>query len=127
MKKLLIFIFSIIFSSSSFAGWNQIGDDVSGNNYYINYSKVKKIDGYHYYRWMVDMVKPDNDGDLSYISYTQGDCKFSRYMTLSEYYYPQAMGEGSVETNQIQNPEWRYPAPESMNEYILELACEHVK
>ena len=130
MKKLLILpvlLFSIIFSSTSFAGWTLITDDTAGNDYYIDFAKIKKIDGYYSYRWLVDLLKPDNEGDASYISYTQVDCKFSRNMTLSEFYYTQPMGEGRLTTNKNTNPEWTYPAPGSMTESMLEEVCDYVK
>ena len=130
MKKLLVLpvlLFSIIFSSTSFAGWTWITDDTAGNAYYIDFAKVKKIDGYYNYRWLLDLLKPDNEGDASYISYTQVDCKFSLNMTLSEFYYTQPMGAGSVTTNNVKNPEWAYLAPGSSSEYMLELVCDYVK
>ena len=127
MKKLLVLLFSIIFSSTSFAGWTWHDNSVTGDEYYIDFAKVKKIDGYPYYRWLVDLLKPDKDGDLSYIVYTKGDCKFSQIMTLSEFYYTQPMSEGRLTTNNITNPEWQYPAPGSMNESMLEEVCDYVK
>ena len=127
MKKLLVLLISIIFSSTSFAGWTWHDDSVTGDEYYIDFAKVKKIDGYPYYRWLVDLLKPDKDADLSYIVYTKGDCKFSQIMTLSEFYYTQPMSEGRLTTNNITNPEWQYPAPGSMNESMLEEVCDYVK
>ena len=72
------------------------------------------------------MLKPDKDGDFSYVSYVQGDCKLSRYMYLSEFYYKQPMGEGKVTTNTFENTKWSYPPPDSMNEYLLEQVCDSV-
>ena len=86
-----------------------IGENIDNSQYYIDFEKNKSVDGYIYYWLLTDLLKPDKDGDFSYISYIQGDCKLSRYMQLSEFYYKQPMGVGSVTTNNVKNPEWAYP------------------
>ena len=127
MKKLLILLFSILISFNSYGDWKLIGDNVNSSNYYIDFEKIKKVDGYKYYRFLTDLFEPDQDGDFSYVSYMQGDCKLSKIMVLSEFYYKQPMGVGKVTTNTVKNPKWIYPAPNSMNEYMLELVCNHLK
>ena len=126
MKKLLVLLFTILLSFNSFGDWKWIGDNANSNDYYIDFEKIKKVDGYKYYWFLTDLLKPDKDGDFSYVSYVQGDCKLSRYMYLSEFYYKQPMGEGKVTTNTIENPKWSYPPPDSMNEYLLEQVCDSV-
>ena len=127
MKKLLILLFSLLISSISFASWTLIGSDVNQNQYYIDFVKVKKVDRYHYFWWMTDLLEPDNEGDLSYLVYFKTDCKLLRSMTLIEYYYTQSMGTGNLTTNNVQNPEWLFHPPESMNENMIEEVCEYVK
>jgi len=126
MKKLLVLLFSLLISFNSFGDWKWIGDNANSNDYYIDFEKIKKVDGYKYYWFLTDLLKPDKDGDFSYVSYVQGDCKLSRYMNLSEFYYKQPMGEGKVTTNTPENPKWSYPPPDSMNEYLLEQVCDSV-
>ena len=126
MKKILVLLFSILVSINSYGDWKWIGDNVNSDNYYIDFEKIKKVDGYKYYWFLTDLLKPDKDGDFSYVSYVQGDCKLSRYMYLSEFYYKQPMGEGKVTTNTFENPKWSYPPPDSMNEYLLEQVCDSV-
>jgi len=124
MKKLLVFLFSILISFNSYGGWKWIGDSVSSNDYYIDFEKIKKIDGYNYYWFLTDLLKSDEYGYFSYISYVQGDCKLSRYMYLSDFYYNQPMGKGKVTSNTIENPKWDYPPPGSVNEFILKQVCD---
>ena len=127
MKKLLILLFSILISFNSYGDWKWIGENINNSQYYIDFEKIKSVDGYIYYWTLSDLLKPDKDGDFSYITYDQGDCKLSRIMSLSEFYYTQPMGAGSVITNNIKNPEWAYPPPGSAHEYMLELVCDYVK
>ena len=127
MKKLLILLFSILISFNSYGDWEFISVNENDTTFYIDFEKTKKIDGYIYYWFLGDLLKPDKDGDFSYVGYIQGDCKFSRYMYLSEFYYTQPMGKGKVTTNTRKNPEWEYPPPKSTNETALEEACDYVK
>ena len=127
MKKLLIFLFSLLISFNSYGSWTWIGENLDNTNFYIDFEKTKKVDEYIYYWMLSDLLKPDKDGDFSYITYDQGDCKLSRIMSLSEFYYTQPMGEGRLTTNNIINPEWKYPAPGSMTESMLEEVCDYVK
>ena len=110
---------------STFTFVNTAAD--GGSEHYIDFEKIKKVDGYKYYRFLTDLFEPDQDGDFSYVSYMQGDCKLSKIMVLSEFYYKQPMGVGKVTTNTVKNPKWIYPAPNSMNEYMLELVCNYLK
>ena len=127
MKKLLVLLFSILISFNSYGGWTWVTDDLSGNKYYYDFEKIKKNDGYYYYWRLVDLLKPDKYGDLSYAAYIQVDCKLSRSMSLSEFYYSLPMGKGKLTTNNFKNPEWSYPPPGSMSEFSLNTICEYVK
>ena len=126
MKKILVLLFSILVSINSYGDWKWIGDNVNSDNYYIDFEKIKKVDGYKYYWFLTDLLKPDEYGDFSYIGYVQGDCILSRYMYLSEFYYNQPMGKGKVTTNNRENPKWSYPPPDSLNEHMLEEVCDYV-
>ena len=97
MKKLLILLFSILISFNSYGGWTWVTDDLSGNKYYYDFEKIKKNDGYYYYWRLVDLLKPDKYGDLSYAAYIQVDCKLSRSMSLSEFYYSLPMASEILE------------------------------
>ena len=77
MKSLLaIFtlVFSVMFSSISFAEWTPVGNNVNGTIYYMDFERIRKHDGYVYLWTVSDFSKPDVNGHLSYQSYAQGDC-----------------------------------------------------
>ena len=53
MKKLL-FIFTLVcstvgFSSPSFAEWTKIGENVYGTTFYVDFTRIRKHDGYVYW------------------------------------------------------------------------------
>jgi hypothetical protein len=127
MKKLLVLLFSILISSSSYAEWKYVTTGTSGNDYYIDYQSIKKNNGYYYYYALTDLLEPDKDGDLSYSAYRKVDCKVFRTFSLSEFYYSKNMGKGKLTNNPNKNPEWRYPAPGSMTQRMISELCDYVK
>ena len=125
MKTLLtIFtlVFTVMFSSTSFAGWTKVSENVHGT-FYVDFERIRKVDGYIYFWWLSDLLKPDKYGNLSYKSYNQGDCKLFRVKILSEIYYKQPMGRGTFKENTFKNPQWKYPPPNSAIETILKSVC----
>ena len=126
MKTLLtIFtlIFILIFSSTSFADWTKVDKSEIGNHY-VDFDKIKKHDGYVYYWYLIDYLRSDSDGDLSYKNYKQGDCKLFRFKSLSFSFHKEPMGGGTGETGNPKNPEWNYPSPNSVNKILLKQVCD---
>ena len=102
---LLIFtlLFStVVFSSSSYAGWTKVGKTVEGNTHYVDFERIRKVDGYVYY-WI--------------------DCKLFRDMELSFSFHKEPMGGGTGEVHNVPDKEWRYPPPNSVAETILKAVC----
>jgi len=63
MKTLLtIFtlIFTLMFSSSSFAGWTAIDKDAVGTDY-VDFERIRKHDGFVYY-WTESILGANNMG-----------------------------------------------------------------
>ena len=126
MKKLHILLFSMLMSFNSYGEWTWEGESASNSsNWYIDLYKTRKVDNYIYYWTMSVLLKPDIDGDLSYVNYLQGDCKLMRTMNLSEFYYTQPMAVGNATTNTIENPSWIFPVPNSGTELMLKSACNY--
>ena len=127
MKKIILIftlLFSTIFlSSNSFGEWEFVENSTDGTRAYIDFDKIRKHDGYVYFWALEDLLKPDQDGDLSYINYYQGDCNLMRYKHLSASYYKQAMGEGTVKNVTDEYPEWNDVNPNWMMATYLKLVC----
>jgi hypothetical protein len=128
MKKLtLIFtlLFStVMFSSTSFAEWTKLVERTDGDIFYVDYERIRKVDGYIYWWDLSDLLKPEKSGDVSFKSYNQGDCKLFRYKTLTYSWHKEPMGGGTNKLITPKNPEWNYPAPNSSMETILKKICK---
>jgi hypothetical protein len=129
MNKLLL-IFTLLFSTlmlstPSYAEWTKVGENTRGSNFYVDFDRIRKHDGYIYWWGLTDYLKPNKLGLLSGKTYHQGDCKLFRYKYLSFLHYEQPMGRGSAPklTSSPKNPEWEYPPPNSANEEILKQVC----
>jgi len=125
MKKLIL-IFSLLFSTFSFAEWTEISENVDGNLYYVDFDRIRKHDGYIYYWTLGDFLKPSN-GYLSGAMYNQGDCKLLRHKFLSFSFYKQPMGRGPADIQEPNktNQGWKYPPPNTVAEATLKSACSH--
>ena len=91
--------------------------------FYLDLDRIRKNDGYVYVWRLRDYLKPDKWGDMSSKVYLEVDCKAFRYKNLTYIFYKQPMGEGEGVSSNNDNPEWEYPPPESMVEFILNKVC----
>lgn len=127
MKKLiLIFVLlfsTVIVSSLSYAEWTNVGENVGGSAYYVDFERKRKHDGYVYYWQLTDYIKPTEYGDLSSKIYVQGDCKLFRYKYLSYSFHKEPMGGGPSDVINDSDQNWTYPAPNSMTEAVLKSVC----
>ncbi len=125
MKTLLTIstlIFTVMFSSTSFAGWTKVTKN-STATFYVDFERIQKVDGYVYFWVLIDSLHPTN-GVLSTKMYYQGDCNSLRYAILSGSRYPKPMGKGKMKsTRTLNSPEWHTPQPTSVTETILKSVC----
>ena len=129
MKKLTLLtalIFTVMFSSTSFADWTKVGENVEGGIFYVDFERIRKHGGYVYWWELSDYSKPDKWGNLSEKLYVQGDCKMFRVKNLSYSFHKEPMGEGTGDT---ENPsgKWGYPPPNSSIEIVLKSVCKYAK
>jgi hypothetical protein len=125
MKSLTLFIaltFSVMFSSSSYAGWTKVSENLKGT-FYVDFERIRKVDGYFYYWILYDYLKPTIDGDFSNKFSNQGDCKLFRYKKLSLTFHKEPMGGGNGEILSNSDYGWRYPPPNSVDETVLKQVC----
>ncbi len=113
-----------MFSSTAFAEWTYLGTDFGGNDFLIDYDRIKKNNGFEYYWTLTNFLEPDNTGNLSAQMYSKGDCKLLKVQTLSYVFYKQEMGKGDGETISPTKIEWVYPVPNSPSESFLNEVCK---
>ena len=126
MKTLLtIFtlLFTVMFSSISFAGWTKVADSVSGDTFYVDFERIRKHDGYVYFWDLTDLLKPNESGSLSAKVYKEVDCKLFRFKTLSYSFHKEPMGGGTGDVQESVKKGWKYPVPDSISELILNKIC----
>jgi len=126
MKKLtLIFAltFSVMFSSSSYAGWIKVSENENDTAFYVDFERIRKVDGYVYWWELIDLAKPSPHGDLSRKTYNQGDCKLFRYKVLSSSIHTEPMGGGIGDAENKPDTEWTYPFPNTVDELSLKEVC----
>jgi hypothetical protein len=128
MKNLLL-IFILLFStvffiSPSNAEWTKVSENYLGDTYYVDFERIRKVDGFVYWWDLRDFLKPMINATMSGKLYNQGDCKLNRYKVLSDSFYKKPMGRGEILSgSNVPDKEWRYPSLNSMNEVILKTVC----
>ena len=100
-----------------------MSENVEGDTYYVDFETIRKVDGYVYFWYLSDYLKP-TEGDLSSKIYNQGDCKLFRYKVLSYSFHKEPMGGGTGEPYTPPD-KWDYPPPDSVGETILKSVCAY--
>ena len=123
-KPLLIFtlLFSVIFSTTSFAEWTFITSS-KGIDLYLDTERIKHKNGYIYYWDLYDYKKP-RKGVQSSAAYNQLDCDLKRSKYLKDIYYAGPMQTGKIigSSNEPDN-NWDYPTPGSVNDIAISFIC----
>ena len=130
MKKLLIFLFSILISFNSYGEWTEINYEYTqteeGETYYVDKDTITKQDGYVYWWMLVDEPLMPFSEDMSIKAYIQGDCGVNRVKLLAYNYYKQPMGIALDKTVTVGNIEWIYPPLDTVASTILSRVCSIV-
>jgi hypothetical protein len=129
MKKLITTLtLLLMFSSPSYAEWTKVSEGELKNTYYVDFDRIRKIDGYVYFWVLEDLLKADSSNNLSAEAYLQADCKLFREKVLSWSKWTYPMGEGVRDFyTTIPDKNWTYPSPESSSETVLNAVCNHIK
>lgn len=129
MKRLLIVLtvlFAVLGSTPSHAEWKEVARSTDNDVAYVDFERIRKVDGYVYYWSLMDSAKPTEQGDLSFKAYRQADCKLFRVKNLSFSFYKEPMAEGAAGTF-TPSDEWTYVEPETVDETALTAVCEAAK
>ena len=105
-----------------------MSEGVGGRTFYVDFDRIRKVNGFVYYWVLSDYLTESIFGEFSAKFYNQGDCKLFRYKELSNSYHKQPMGKGipSVSSNKP-DKEWVYPSPDSAMEINLNIVCNWSK
>jgi hypothetical protein len=65
MKNLLtiftLLFSTVVFSSPSYADWAKVGENVKGDTSYVDFERIRKVDGYVYFWRMENWLEPTKD------------------------------------------------------------------
>ena len=123
LLTILTLVFTVLFSSTSFAEWTTIGVTNNGHTHYVDFERIRKHKGFVYWWDMIDQPKPDERGILSTKAYREGDWKLFRYRYLSISHHKKPMAGGTGDTSTYQDLPWEYPSPDSAGESKFKLVC----
>jgi len=128
MLKYLALILILLSSSTAYAEWTEVVENVDGSKLYVDVETIRKHDGYVYFWNLNDFLEPIDDS-LSAVVYWQGDCKIFKLLGLSfsEHKEPMGEGVGDIETIPDNENEWFYPAPNSSMYIVLDFVCDRAK
>jgi hypothetical protein len=127
MKKFIVvftLLFSLMFSTTSFARWTNIIRDHGGTTFYIDVLRIAKNDRYVYFWELIDYLKPTENGVFSHKVFAQADCKIIKKRIVSFSSYKKPMGAGNGLPYEAKNPKWMQPSPGSAMETMVKSACE---
>jgi len=124
-------VFTLMFSSPSYAEWTKVGEGVKGNTFYVDFERIRKDLSYVYWWELSDYKKPTTDYSkvtevisvFSDKTYQQGDCELFRYKSLSVSLHKEPMGGGTGRVDNKPDIYWTYPTPDSVSETILKEVC----
>ena len=131
MKSLTIFLaltFSVMFSSSSYAGWKKVGKKTQHATYYVDFEKIRKHSETIEFWVLADYAKSDKYGDWSWTVYYEGDCKLFRARILSDSFHPEPMGQGFPTSSSSEPDEkWTHISTNSPSGDALKSVCAYTK
>jgi len=126
MKKMLLLIFSLLITTSSFGEWSYItkgGDD----EYYIDFDTISNNNGYVYYWRLMNFPSPPYGEGVSQVELFEVNCnppvKERRKMF---YFFNSPMGNGQmgpVNDASSYTGAWGYARPGSVRKRLLEAVC----
>ena len=129
MKKLIpiltVFLSSILFPQTSLGEWKYVLNNMKGDQFFIDYDRIRENNGYVYYWTQSDYKKPLSGNSRSSHIYIMGDCEVFRVKFLSYTFFEGNMGKGDSETMEGED-KWYYPTPNSSIEIILKSVCEKI-
>jgi|TARA_B100000929_G_scaffold32654_1_gene23686 hypothetical protein len=128
MKRLLILLFSIFISFSSYAEWFYIDKNQdSGVSFYIDTDTIEEWEGYVYWWDLNDYPEPSAEGRMSSILNRGGDCINDRFVNIAFYWFKESMANGEPGGTIKPTKEWTYPVSGSVEDTMFKFVCEYVK
>ena len=128
MKNLLLLstlTLSLMFSAASSAEWTEVFESAEGDKHYVDFERIRKVNGPVYYWRIQDFLEPGPEGEMSIKVYSKAGCETMRVMPLSLSAYKLPIAVGTATGTWTPDPKWAYAAPDSVAEAELLAVCAH--
>ena len=122
MRVLLITNFLILFSYNSYAEWDHIYQDKKLDNWYVDRSKIIRINNHVFYKTLVN--HDEKKKFQSTISENQGDCNTLEWKMTHISFFSKEMAKGYPKTSKTNHSFSKIEA-DSILGYILNIICKN--
>lgn len=126
LTLLITLLASLTVSPVAHAEWTKVIKNEIGDNFYVNFERIKKHSDKIYYWELIGFFKPSELGVRSNRSYIEAECDRLRIRYLNSTFFFGPMASGTI-LAEINTPEknWRYVPPDSVDDLILKAVCNH--
>ena len=128
MKKLLMLtaiVCSVVLSPVAHAEWTPVSVTRSAVSY-VKFDSIRKKDGMVYYWFLTNFYKPQKTGFNSAQIYIEAECDRFRFRFLNWVTFKGPMASGKISSSRNSpDKDWRYPNPNSVYEFTLNVVCNH--
>lgn len=126
LPTMLTLLFNILIPSPSFAEWTRVAENDFNTFFYVDFTRIRKNNGYTYVWVLYDYSEPTIANSLSHLFYYEVDCSVFRYKRLAGHSYKKQMGLGDPSEIKLRpHTDWQYPPPTSAIEIVLNEACSN--
>ena len=126
MKKLLVLLFSVIICFNSYAEWSLVARSTDKSEYYIDFDRVSKNNGYVYYWVLSNFPFPSDAEGTSSLELYEVNCSPPiKERRKAYYFYNSTMGKKGTRSPVFDTSTgpWEYSVPGSVQERLLEAVC----
>ena len=126
MKKLLLVLFLVMISFNSYAEWSLVVTSTNKNEYYIDFDRVSKNNGYVYYWVLSNFPSPPYAKGKSSLELYEVNCSPPiKERRKAYYFYNSAMVQKGTRSSVFDTSTgpWEYSVPGSVQERLIEAVC----
>ena len=130
MKKFIILLIFLFWSTSAFAEWLNVATNRENRNeYYVDPESIKEEDGYFFVWTLQDYVGKSPFEEIkkpvSAISLFKVDCRMKKALLVQSHIYNAYMGKGKMIQSMDTPGRWRFYPPGSSMNIIIKYTCLH--
>ena len=122
MRALLTIFFLILYSYNLYAEWDHMYQDKKLDNWYVNLSKIIRVNDHVFYKTLVD--HNEKKKFQSTISENQGDCNTLEWKMTHISFFSKGMAKGYLTTSRTEHSFTKIEI-DSILGYVLNKVCKY--